>query len=115
MAGLLGPLDVAVIEVTGIRPDGKLIPSSSVGNNKTWLERAHKVILVNAWQNEALEGMHDIYYGTALPPHRMPTRSPAPTTTSARSTSRSIPTRSSPSLTRCDGLGHRRASPGVLP
>ena len=71
--GFLGPLDAAVIEVTGVRPDGKLIPSSSVGNNKTWLERAQKVILeVNAWQNEALEGMHDIYYGTAVPPNRVP-------------------------------------------
>jgi succinyl-CoA:acetate CoA-transferase len=71
--GFLGPLDTAVIEVTGVRPDGKLIPSSSIGNNKTWLERAQKVILeVNAWQNEALEGMHDIYYGTALPPNRVP-------------------------------------------
>jgi succinyl-CoA:acetate CoA-transferase len=67
--GFLGPLDTAVIEITGIRPDGGLIPSSSVGNNKTWLERARQVILeVNGWQNPALEGMHDIYYGTALPP-----------------------------------------------
>ena len=71
--GFLGPLDTAVIEVAGIRPDGALIPSSSVGNNKTWLERAGEVILeVNSWQNEALEGMHDIYYGTALPPNRVP-------------------------------------------
>lgn len=71
--GFLGPLDVAVVEVTGIREDGTLIPSSSVGNNKTWLERADKVILeVNHWQNAALEGMHDIYYGTALPPNRVP-------------------------------------------
>ncbi|WP_207103059.1 acetyl-CoA hydrolase/transferase family protein [Paracoccus shandongensis] len=71
--GFLGPLDVAVIEVTGIRADGTLIPSSSVGNNKTWLDRAEKVVLeVNRWQNPALEGMHDIYYGTRLPPHRMP-------------------------------------------
>ena len=71
--GFLGPLDTAVIEVTGIRPDGALIPSSSVGNNKTWLDRAQQVILeVNRWQNPALEGMHDIYYGTALPPHRIP-------------------------------------------
>ncbi|WP_421739868.1 acetyl-CoA hydrolase/transferase family protein [Caulobacter sp.] len=71
--GFLGPLDTAVIEVSGIRPDGGLIPSSSVGNNKTWLDRASKVILeVNRWQNPALEGMHDIYYGTALPPHRLP-------------------------------------------
>jgi succinyl-CoA:acetate CoA-transferase len=71
--GFLGPLDVAVVEVTAIRPDGTLIPSSSVGNNKTWLDRAQAVILeVNRWQNPALEGMHDIYYGTALPPHRVP-------------------------------------------
>jgi len=71
--GFLGPLDTAVIEVSGIRPDGALIPSSSVGNNKTWLDRAHQVILeVNRWQNPALEGMHDIYYGTALPPNRVP-------------------------------------------
>lgn len=71
--GFLGPLDTAVIEVTGVREDGSLIPSSSVGNNKTWLDRASKVILeVNRWQNAALEGMHDIYYGTRLPPHRVP-------------------------------------------
>jgi len=71
--GFLGKLDIAVVEVSGILPDGRLIPSSSVGNNKTWLDRADKIILeVNAWQNPALEGMHDIYYGTALPPHRKP-------------------------------------------
>jgi succinyl-CoA:acetate CoA-transferase len=71
--GFLGPLDTAVIEVAGIRADGALIPSSSVGNNKTWLDRARQVILeVNSWQSAALEGMHDIYYGTALPPHRVP-------------------------------------------
>lgn len=71
--GFLGPLDTALIEVTAIRHDGTLIPSASVGNNKTWLDRARQVILeVNGWQNPALEGMHDIYYGTALPPHRVP-------------------------------------------
>jgi succinyl-CoA:acetate CoA-transferase len=71
--GFLGPLDTALIEVSGIRPDGSLIPSSSIGNNKTWLDQASQVILeVNHWQNPALEGMHDIYYGTALPPHRVP-------------------------------------------
>jgi len=59
--------------VTGILEDGRLIPSSSVGNNKTWLEQADKVIIeVNARQNLQLEGMHDIYYGTNLPPHRQP-------------------------------------------
>jgi succinyl-CoA:acetate CoA-transferase len=71
--GFLGELDTAVIEVSAIRADGTLVPSSSVGNNKTWLDRARQVILeVNRWQNPALDGMHDIYYGTALPPHRRP-------------------------------------------
>ncbi len=71
--GFLGPLDTAVVEVTGITEDGGLIPSSSVGNNKTWLDRAERIILeVNSWQNPALEGMHDIYYGTQLPPNRVP-------------------------------------------
>jgi succinyl-CoA:acetate CoA-transferase len=71
--GFLGNLDVAIVEVAGIREDGMLIPSSSVGNNKTWLDRADRVILeVNSWQNLALEGMHDVYYGTQLPPHRKP-------------------------------------------
>jgi succinyl-CoA:acetate CoA-transferase len=94
--GVLGPLDTAIVEVTGIRSDGSLIPSSSVGNNKTWLDRAQRVILeVNRWQDPALEGMHDIYYGT--PCHRIACRSRwfAPTIASGRHTLRAIPTRSS--------------------
>ncbi|EGD59543.1 succinate CoA transferase [Novosphingobium nitrogenifigens DSM 19370] len=71
--GFLGPLDVALVEVSAILPDGSIVPSSSVGNNKTWLDRADRIILeVNSWQSASLEGMHDIYYGTALPPNRVP-------------------------------------------
>src|SRR3954462_10855263 len=71
--GFLGHLDVALIEVSGITAEGHLIPSSSVGNNKTWIDQADAVILeVNSWQSPDLEGMHDIYYGTALPPNRRP-------------------------------------------
>ena len=71
--GFLGRLDVAVVEVAGILPDGRLIPSSSIGNNKTWLDQADRIILeVNSQQSLALDGMHDIYYGTDLPPHRKP-------------------------------------------
>jgi succinyl-CoA:acetate CoA-transferase len=77
--GFFGPLDVALIEVSGIAADGTLIPSSSVGNNKTWIDRADRVILeVNSWQPSGLDGMHDIYYGTALPPHRKPLQILAP-------------------------------------
>ncbi|MBF6631690.1 MAG: acetyl-CoA hydrolase/transferase family protein [Comamonas sp.] len=71
--GFLGPMSVAVIEVLGITADGLLIPSTAVGNNKTWLEVADKVILeVNTKPPAKMEGMHDIYYGTAIPPRRMP-------------------------------------------
>ncbi|MDD5247699.1 MAG: acetyl-CoA hydrolase/transferase family protein [Rhodocyclaceae bacterium] len=72
-SGFLGKLDIAVVEAAGILEDGRVIPSSSVGNNKTWLDQADKIILeVNSWQNPNLEGMHDIYYGTELPPRRQP-------------------------------------------
>ena len=72
-SGFLGKLDTALVEVAGITEDGHLIPSSSIGNNKTWLDMADKIILeVNSMQNPLLEGMHDVYYGTHLPPHRLP-------------------------------------------
>jgi succinyl-CoA:acetate CoA-transferase len=72
-SGFLGKLDIAVVEVAGILEDGRLIPSSSIGNNKTWLDQADKIILeVNSRQSAELEGMHDIYYGTELPPNRRP-------------------------------------------
>lgn len=71
--GFLGKLDVAVVEVAGVTADGQLIPSTSIGNNKSWLQLADKIILeINTLQNPGLEGMHDIYYGTRLPPQRMP-------------------------------------------
>ncbi|MBV1918004.1 MAG: acetyl-CoA hydrolase/transferase family protein [Sphingomonadaceae bacterium] len=71
--GFLGPLDTALIEVTAIHEDGTLVPSTSVGNNQTWLDLADQVIVeVNSWQNERLEGMHDIYANPALPPRRVP-------------------------------------------
>jgi succinyl-CoA:acetate CoA-transferase len=71
--GFFGRLDVAVIEVSGITQDGELIPSTSIGNNKTWIDLADRVILeVNSEQPSGLDGIHDIYYGTALPPNRRP-------------------------------------------
>ena len=55
--GFYGPMTTAVIEVSGIREDGRLVPSSSVGNNKSWIDLADQVILeVNSWQSEDLEG-----------------------------------------------------------
>ena len=46
-----GTSTLRVVEVAGITADGDLIPSSSVGNNKTWIDQADQVILeVNSWQ-----------------------------------------------------------------
>src|ERR1700739_633146 len=71
--GFLGKLDMALIEVTAVLEDGRLVPSSSLGTNKTWIDQAeHVIIEVNSWQPEALEGMHDIYYGLQPPPNRGP-------------------------------------------
>ena len=70
--GHYGKLDVAVIEVVAILEDGRLLPSTSVGNNPTWLELADRVILeVNSGISAKLEGMHDIY-SVGLPPQRKP-------------------------------------------
>jgi len=71
--GFLGKLDLAIIEVTAVLEDGRVIPSTSLGNNQTWIECAEKVILeVNSTQPLELEGLHDVYYGLGLPPFRDP-------------------------------------------
>lgn len=78
--GYFGKLDVAVVEVAAVLPNGLLVPGSSVGNNKTWLDQADKVILeVNEWHPREYEGFHDVYYGTKLPPHRNPIQILEPT------------------------------------
>jgi len=70
--GFLGKLNVALIEVTAVLEDGRVVPSSSIGNNRTWIDEADRIILeVNSWQPAALEGMHDVYKLKA-PPHREP-------------------------------------------
>ena len=42
-AGSMGKLHTAVVEVTAIKEDGLLVPSSSIGNNKTFLDRAEQI------------------------------------------------------------------------
>lgn len=69
--GFLGKLDFAVVEAVRITPEGNIIPTSSVGNNKTYLDCAEKIIIeVNSWQSLDLEGMHDIWNGYLTPPNR---------------------------------------------
>ena len=43
--GFLGEMDVALIEVAAILEDGRVVPSSSIGNNKTWVDCAERIIL----------------------------------------------------------------------
>jgi len=57
--GFVGHLDVALVEAAGVTEDGALIPSSPVGNNKTWLDLAARVIRSQPRQASEMEGMHD--------------------------------------------------------
>jgi succinyl-CoA:acetate CoA-transferase len=116
--GFFGHLDVALVEVAGITPDGALIPSSSVGNNSAWLDAADRVILeVNSWQLPELEGMHDIYYGTALPPDRtpIPILRPSDQIGSANRTCAARRTRSWPLSPRTPRITPRRRGPWTAP
>jgi succinyl-CoA:acetate CoA-transferase len=70
--GFFGDIDLAIIEVSGITEDGKLIPSTSVGNNQVFIDAAREVVLeVNNYHPLELEGMHDIYE-PGLPPNVQP-------------------------------------------
>ncbi|MDD5761412.1 MAG: acetyl-CoA hydrolase/transferase family protein [bacterium] len=70
--GFFGEIDLAIIEVTGITEDGKLIPATSVGNNQVFIDAAREVILeVNNYHPLELEGMHDIYE-PEMPPNVEP-------------------------------------------
>lgn len=73
VSGFYGGLDVAVVEVAAILPDGLLVPGSSVGNSQTWLDLADTVILeVNSQHPRGYEGFHDIHHGPRLPLLRAP-------------------------------------------
>jgi succinyl-CoA:acetate CoA-transferase len=71
--GYYGKMAFAVIEVCKIKEDGSLVYASSVGANNAYLEHADKIILeVNSWQDERLEGMHDVYSVSAKHGERVP-------------------------------------------
>lgn len=77
--GFMGKLDLAIIEVTALLEDGSAIPSTSIGNNQTWIDCAENIILeVNSSQPMELDGLHDIYYGLGIPPFRDPIPITAP-------------------------------------
>jgi len=73
-SGVMGPINIALVEAVSITEDGYIIPTSSVGNTPVFLEQAEKVIIeLNMAHNPLLEGMHDIYS-----PEKRPGRGPIP-------------------------------------
>jgi succinyl-CoA:acetate CoA-transferase len=71
--GYYGKINFALIEVSKIREDGSLVYASSVGGNNVYLEHAEQIILeVNSWQDERLEGMHDVFSVAAKHGDRTP-------------------------------------------
>lgn len=69
--GIYGHPDIAVVEAVMVAEDGKIVPSTSVGNTPAFLQEADGVIIeINTSQPLGLCGMHDIYMlGN---PHREP-------------------------------------------
>jgi len=64
MHGFHGEIDLAIVEVTRIRPDGSVILSSSVGISAEALARARAIVLEVNTAMPDLTGLHDI----VLPP-----------------------------------------------
>ena len=60
--GIVGPIDVAIIEAVAITEDGMIIPPTSVGNSPVIVQHAKEIIIeLNTEQPVELEGIHDIY------------------------------------------------------
>lgn len=75
-AGVIEPIDFAVIEALAITEDGMIIPTTSVGNSSVFVKHAKNVIVeINLSQPELFEGVHDIYE-----PGMQGQRSPIPLT-----------------------------------
>ena len=61
-AGVIEPIDFAIIEALGITEDGLIIPTTSVGNSALFVQYAKNVIVeINTAQPVLFEGIHDIY------------------------------------------------------
>jgi len=67
MYGFYGAIDVAVVEVTRIRPDGSVVLSASVGVSPEALARARKVVLEVNTALPDCTGLHDIVLPPAPP------------------------------------------------
>ncbi len=71
-SGVLGHLDLAIVEAVAVTENGGIIPTTSVGNSPVFVQQAGNVIVeINLAMPMALEGMHDIYI-----PEERPNRQP---------------------------------------
>ncbi len=69
--GFLGRFNWAIVEATEVTPDGKIIPTTSVGASPTFLRYADKILIeVNAAHPKSLRGIHDIYTLGRIPNRR---------------------------------------------
>ncbi|OJU41849.1 MAG: acetyl-CoA hydrolase [Bacteroidales bacterium 45-6] len=68
--GLLGDINVAVIEACDVTEDGEIIPTCGVGISAT-VARVAKIVIVelNKWNPKEMRGLHDIIEPLD-PPHR---------------------------------------------
>ncbi|MGG1660407.1 acetyl-CoA hydrolase/transferase family protein [Brevibacillus sp. NRS-1366] len=75
-AGVMAPIDYAIVEAVAITEDGMILPATSVGNSNIFVEYArHVIIELNLAQSTELEGIHDIYT-----PKKQGERGPIPLT-----------------------------------
>jgi propionyl-CoA:succinyl-CoA transferase len=72
LEGFFGPVDIAIVEATGLSSHGRVHLTTAVGNAPTFLAVADKVIIeLNRRHDPEVSGLSDIYT-LGLPPHRKP-------------------------------------------
>ncbi|MCX7868366.1 MAG: succinate CoA transferase [Terrimicrobiaceae bacterium] len=70
--GFLGRFHWAVVEAASVSPDGKIVPTTSVGASPTFCRCAERILVeINRFHPEKLYGFHDIYEPKD-PPYREP-------------------------------------------
>ncbi|KKK36327.1 acetyl-CoA hydrolase [Mesobacillus campisalis] len=61
-AGVMEPIDFAILEAVSITEDGMIIPTTSIGNSLSFAHNAKNIIVeINMAQSTELEGLHDLY------------------------------------------------------
>src|SRR5699024_212928 len=58
----IAPIDYAILEAVSITEDGRVIPTTSIGNSSIFAEQAKAIIIeINTAKSELLEVIHDVY------------------------------------------------------